>query len=108
MLATEGPAMLPLCGPKEFDALVEGMVNDFAPRMFAIVQEYGERVDGRIVAWGMAFEDHAQVVDTSGSMHMATRSADDALRGFARGRNVTPRLVWVNPTATPPPRDVGE
>lgn len=35
---------------------------DEVPRLFAVVQEYGKRVDGRIAAWGLAFEDCAEVV----------------------------------------------
>lgn len=40
----------PLCAEPEFAALVEGMVADLAPRLFALVEERGERVDGRVFA----------------------------------------------------------
>ncbi|WP_020663140.1 hypothetical protein [Amycolatopsis benzoatilytica] len=45
------PAELPpLCGKPEFAAILDAMVAGEAPRLFAGVQEYGERVDGQIVA----------------------------------------------------------
>lgn len=47
----EDPATLPPVGSREeFTALVDTIVADSAPRMFAIVHEYGDRVDGWIVA----------------------------------------------------------
>ena len=96
----------PLGDEHQFAALMRGMVADLAPRVFAIVQEYGERVDGRVVAWGMAFDDHADALDVDGGAHVASRSAEDVLRGFARSRHVTPHLVWVDPAAAT--RDVGD
>jgi hypothetical protein len=46
----------------EFDLAVQGLVDDSAPRLFAIVQVYGEREDGRVAAWGMELEDRAEVI----------------------------------------------
>lgn len=95
----EPSARTPVGDEKEFAELVEGMVADFAPKMFAVVVEYGDRVDGAVVAWGMAFDDHAQLVNTSGKLHVSSRSPEDALRLFNRGQHFRPRLVWVNPDA---------
>lgn len=53
-----------MCGEEEFARLMSEMVAAEAPRLFALVQEYGDRVDGRIAAWGMAFDDGAEVVGT--------------------------------------------
>ena len=53
--------LAPLCGEEEFAELVAEMVAEGAPRLFAVVQEFGERVDGRIAAWGVALEDRAEV-----------------------------------------------
>jgi len=47
---------------------MEGMVASNAPRLFAIVQERGERVDGRIAAWGMAFYDDVEIVGADGDV----------------------------------------
>ena len=61
--AQAGPDTLaPLCDEVEFAELVDELVAEDAPRLFAVLQEYGERADGRIAAWGMAFPDHADVV----------------------------------------------
>lgn len=93
----------PLCGEAEFTELVDEMVADEAPRLFAVVQVYGERVEGRIAAWGMAFEDRAEVISISGGTSMSLRSPERAVWGFGRRTGVTARLVWVNPDATTRP-----
>lgn len=85
----------PLGDEEEFGRLLSEMVTDQAPRMFAVVQEYGERIDGRIAAWGMAFDEHASVVDVRGNIFISTESAEASLRRFELGREVTPRVVWV-------------
>lgn len=85
----------PLCGEEEFARLMSEMVAAEAPRLFALVQEYGDRADGRIAAWGMAFEDGAEVVGTSPGTHLSVRSAEMALRWFRRGGRVQTRLVWL-------------
>lgn len=91
--------MPPVCDEREFTALLEGMVADFAPRVFAVVQEYRDRVDGRIAAWGLAFDDHAEVVGVDGGMRMSLQAPENALRGFTWGSHITARLVWFNPDA---------
>jgi hypothetical protein len=90
--------LAPLCDAETFAVIVDEMVADAAPRVFAIVEEYGERVDGRIAGWGMAFEEYAEVVGVEGGKRMRMRSPEDALRGFGFGTHIRPRLVWVNPT----------
>lgn len=89
----------PLCDEAEFDDLVREMVDTFAPRLFAVVQEYGERVDARIAAWGMAFdeEDGVEVISVDDGLRMSVRSPDRALVGFARQPEVSARVVWVDP-----------
>jgi hypothetical protein len=85
----------PLGGEEEFTNLLAEMVADQAPRVFAVVQELGERLDGRIAAWGMAFDEHAAVVDVRGNIFISTESAEASLRRFQVGREITPRLIWV-------------
>jgi hypothetical protein len=84
--------------PETFARIAEAIVADEAPRVFAIFEEYGERVDGRIAAWGMSFADHADIVGVDGGSRMRLRSPERALAGFG-GENITPRVVWVNPVA---------
>jgi len=96
-----------LCDGDEFAVLIDGMVADFAPRLFAIVQEYGEHADGRIAAWGMDFDDHADVVSVEGGVRMTLQAPEKALARFRWGEHITARLVWVNPDARTPGDDVG-
>lgn len=88
----------PLCDEQEFAADVADMVADEAPRLFAVVEEYGERVDARIAAWGMSFDEQAIAVDVDDRFTMFLQSPKGALRLF-REPQVTPRLVWVDPEA---------
>lgn len=93
----------PLCDEAEFTELVDEMVAEEAPRVFAVVQEYGERVDGRIAAWGLAFEDYTEVVGVDHDIRMSRCSLDFAARAFSRRPHITARLVWVNPEARTQP-----
>lgn len=88
-----------LIGPwtaAEFDALVEDLCVATAPRFFATVQEYGERFDARVAAWGMSFDDHARVITVDGGIELNLRSAESSLRYFS-GENITTRLIWLSP-----------
>lgn len=89
--------LMPLGDEPEFAAILESTVADEAPRLFAIIQEYGERVDGRIAAWGMAFDDHAEVVSVAHGMRGSLRAPEDALRLFHFGSHIRARLVWLQP-----------
>ncbi len=93
-------AQAPLCDEPAFAALVEGLVADSAPRLFALVEEQGERVDGRIVAWGMAFEDGAEVVGADYTRRGSYSCTDSALLLFPHCGKM--RLVWYNPDAATP------
>lgn len=89
----------PLCGEPEFSALLTELALAEAPRLFAVVQEYGERVDARIAGWGLAFEDRADVVGVEGGIRMSLSSPERALRGFRTSPHIHPRLVWLSPEA---------
>lgn len=78
------------------------LVAGEAPRLFAVVQEYGERVDGRIAAWGMAFENCAEVVGVDRGLYLSLGSPERAARAFNRRPHITARVVWVNPDAAAP------
>lgn len=98
--AFEPGEMAPVCDEREFAAIMETLVADEAPRLFAVVQEYGERVDAVIAAWGMAFPDHAELV--SHQLRMSVREPESALRMFTVGHHIRARLVWFNPDAATP------
>lgn len=106
MLAQDHPDLAPFCGEAEFAELLDGMVTDEAPRLFAVVQVFGERADGRIAAWGLAFEEHARVVSESGGTWMRLRAPENAIRLFTVGDHVRAHLVWPSPDAAElsPPR----
>ncbi|MEV4051623.1 hypothetical protein AB0J55_10590 [Amycolatopsis sp. NPDC049688] len=84
-----------MCGEPEFSELLTEMALAEAPRLFAVVQEYGERVDARIAGWGLAFEDRADVIGVEGGTRMSLSSPERALRGFRTSPHVRPRLVWI-------------
>ncbi|MGH3775113.1 MAG: hypothetical protein ACRDRR_05145 [Pseudonocardiaceae bacterium] len=84
----------PLCSEEEFAHEVRELVADEAPQVFALVEEYGKRVDGRIVAWGMTFDDHVEVVSVNGGLHVSLASPERAQRAFSRRRKI--RLVWTS------------
>lgn len=85
----------PLCSEEEFAEEVRELVTEDAPRVFALVEEYGERVDGRIVAWGMTFGDHVEVISVNNALHVSIPSPERAQRAFSRRRKI--RLVWTSP-----------
>ncbi|PRW62376.1 hypothetical protein CEP50_15875 [Actinopolyspora mortivallis] len=95
----------PLCDEPEFAELLTGLVADTAPTLFAVVQEYGSRIDARVAAWGLAFEDHAEVVAVDRTLHMRLRRPENALRRFTVRPHVRTRLVWFDPAARTHPDD---
>ncbi len=99
------PSAGPLCGETEFAELIEEMVAECAPRVFAVVQELGDRVDGWIAGWGMAFDDHVEVIGTDGGVRLSVGTAERALLGFGRCPGITARVIWVEPRATTEPAE---
>lgn len=98
--AEADPATLtPLCDEAEFAQEIAELVADEAPRLFAVVQEYGERADGWIAAWGMAFENCAKVFGVDRGLYLSLRSPERAVRAFSHGPHITAHLVWVNSDA---------
>ena len=88
--------LAPLCDEAKFSDLVDELVAEEAPRLFAVVQEYGKRVDGRIAAWGMAFEDYTEIIGVGRRVHVSSCSPERATRVFSRRPHITARLVWVS------------
>ncbi|MDB1087248.1 hypothetical protein PJ985_06665 [Streptomyces sp. ACA25] len=85
--------------PEGFEEEVHGLVNDTAPKTFAVVEEFtteeGEW-DARVVAWGWEHEDGtAQLTCVDGRRRMSLRSADRATWWMARLTGGAVRLVWV-------------
>jgi hypothetical protein len=86
----------PLCGETEFTAMLEDVALTSAPRVFAVVQEFGERVDGWVAAWGFAFEDRAEVVAVDDRSRMTLQEPERAVHLFSsKRRHLRARLVWL-------------
>ncbi|WP_322766905.1 hypothetical protein [Frankia sp. Cr1] len=96
-----GQAGLPrLAAAQESASLLETFVGGLAPRLFALVEENDDELDGQILAWGLQFHDHASVVAYGGEMWGSFTSATSALRIVAH-MGTTIRLVWCSPADTP-------
>lgn len=94
--------MSPFGTEEEFAEAVNDMVAEEAPRLFAVVQELGDRVDARIAGWGLAHEDHVDVLGVGSSVHRGGSRPEDMLRYFHRRDRITAHIVWPNPAdATP-------
>jgi hypothetical protein len=87
----------PLGDETEFAKLITDMVTDQAPRLFAVVIEYGDRLDAQLAAWGLAFDEHAYVVTIDGKNQYVVTEPESALRYIRDAAHTTPRLVWVTP-----------
>jgi len=92
------PAPLTLLRDREsYERQVNRMVDELAPRMFAVVQDYGDQEDSRIAAWGLAFEDYAEIVSVDGDLRVSTDSMERAVNSFSQPPDVTARVVWGAP-----------
>lgn len=89
----------PICDRAEFDELIDEMVAEDAPRMFAIVQERGDREDARVAAWGMAFDEYAALVSADGSLQLSLPSAERGALRYSGARMSPPG--WCGSTRAP-------
>ena len=92
---TDPAGLPPLCAAAEFPALLSQLAADAAPRVFAVVQEYGTRADVRCAAWGLSWDDRTDVLGAGGTLYLGARSPEYALRRFRFGTHITPHLVWL-------------
>ncbi|WP_406382750.1 hypothetical protein [Streptomyces sp. NBC_01618] len=81
-------------GRREFELLVQDLVRETAPRVFAVVHELGDCEDGVVAAWGLAFEDRAEVVLPEGISRLSARTPESALRFFNGANGSRARLIW--------------
>ncbi|MFI9007014.1 hypothetical protein ACIGNX_07265 [Actinosynnema sp. NPDC053489] len=93
---SEVDGLKPLCDEPEFAALLETMVFASVPRVFAVVQEFGERLDGWVAGWGFALEDRAEVFSVHDRSRMSLGKPENALHLFSSERHqLRARLVWL-------------
>lgn len=76
-------------------AEVQELVNDQAPRLFAVVRETFDPEDVQIAAWGMTTSTGVEVTPVHGGARMSLQSAETALIFFRAGGRAVPRVVWV-------------
>ncbi|MGQ0778820.1 MAG: hypothetical protein ACT4NY_31160 [Pseudonocardiales bacterium] len=97
---------------EEFAEEVRDLVASSVPRVFALVEERGERADGRILYWGLEFDEEdsdddgacAVVISASSFLRGGIfSSAESAQQIFAHRRKI--RLVWTSTPATRPAED---
>lgn len=87
-----------------FTTHLRGLAQHDAPRLFAVGLEYGEREDAEVAAYGMAFQDHTEVITLDGTHRVRTIRPEDALRHFHE-EDVTAHVVWLpQPPTTAPNR----
>ncbi|MFD5748772.1 hypothetical protein [Streptomyces sp. NPDC127033] len=80
---------------KEFSKIMEEIVADTAPRLFAVFHEEGQEDDGWVAAWGLAFDDRTEAVTPGGGLRVTTSSPEQVVRHFSRSKGLTAHLVWV-------------
>lgn len=99
------PAALTTTEPwseQEFTTVIHELAAGEAPRLFAIVEEYGEAQDARVAGYGLAYADRAEVNAVEGGFHLSSRSAEAARILFeVSSRSAGTRrahLVWLDGT----------
>jgi hypothetical protein len=81
-----------------FTALLNEVAREEAPRLFALVEEYGDAGDARVAGYGLAYEDRADVTSVEGDFHLRSQSAETARAVFGIGGDKSMRqvhLVWL-------------
>ena len=63
---------------EEFTRLMRELAVGEAPRLFALVEEYGEAQDARVAGYGLAYADRAEVNSVEGGFHLSSQSAERA------------------------------
>ncbi|MFD0490392.1 hypothetical protein [Saccharopolyspora erythraea] len=78
--------------PEEFLAELRELVRDEAPKVFALCEEVGDRDDGYVRYWGMAFDDSTRIVSPFGEMTGSFQSPERAHVLLSREQPL--HLVW--------------
>ncbi|GAB2986170.1 hypothetical protein [Saccharothrix stipae] len=85
--------------PEEFAAVMRQLAAEDAPRLFAIVEEYGERQEARVAGYGLAYPGHAEVNSVEGDFHLSSESPENARVIFeisSRSSGARTHLVWLD------------
>jgi hypothetical protein len=90
------PSTMPSLTEDQWAAYTQAMISD-PPRRFAIMQEWGERVDGRLAAWGVAYDHGIEVIDAESSTRFQLETPNLALLAYTRLPHVKASVVWIDP-----------
>ncbi|MEU5690563.1 hypothetical protein [Actinosynnema sp. NPDC020468] len=106
------PYLDALRDPEVYERTVQDMVLRNAPGLFAIVQDQAHEPNAHVVAWGMSFPGHVEVISVDGRFRASLETVDRAVAHFAvdectvRSVRVAPDLVVQailrDPSALPP------
>ena len=83
----------------EFTNVMRLIAKEEAPRLFAVVEEYGEREDCRVAGFGLAYADHADVNSVEGDFHLVSENPErvrQLIELSASSRGVRTHLVWLS------------
>ncbi|MFD7655866.1 hypothetical protein ACFV4N_17980 [Actinosynnema sp. NPDC059797] len=87
----------PVCDEALFRAVGDFLAEQGAPRLFAVVQEHGERVNGRVVAYGMAFEDRVLMATNGEKLLFTLAGIESAVRFYHHeDHGLRARVVWLS------------
>jgi hypothetical protein len=84
--------------------LLNEVAREEAPRLFALVEEYGHGEDVRVAGYGLAYADRADVNSVEGDFQLHSESAESARTLFeisSRSAGVRQiHVVWLDETST--------
>jgi hypothetical protein len=84
----------------EYEADIDAIVRETAPRRFAIVQDWGINKDGRVGAWGVVREDEIHVIDNGAGRHHTMPNTEASINAtlarYAAHPHLTARVVWLD------------
>ena len=84
------------------------IVHENAPRRFAVVQDWGENMDGRVAAWGLAFPEEIQIIDDAFNVHEVVSSVERAIRRYTRPPYLKAWVHWIDPEPEAKPETESE
>lgn len=95
----ERPVVEPQWAREEFADVMRELAEQEAPRLFALVEEYGDRADARVAGYGLAYPDRADVNSVEGDFPLRSQSPETARKLFevsSRSRGVRVHVVWLD------------
>ena len=95
----ERPVVEAQWGREEFADVMRELAEQEAPRLFALVEEYGDRADAGVAGYGLAYPDRADVNSVEGDFPVRSQSPENARKLFeisSRSRGVRVHVVWLD------------